>query len=69
MSTPSNNTNSANQQGDQNSAPINGTRNDQAAANTSTRNPQPNPTDINDVMRDATAEEKRRLGLDTFNSR
>jgi hypothetical protein len=69
MSTPSNNTNSANQQGDQNSAPTNGTRNDQVAANTSTRNLQANPTDISNIMRDATVEEKRRLGLDTFNSR
>jgi hypothetical protein len=69
MSTPSSNTDSANQQDHQNSTSINGTRNDQAAANTSTRNTQPNPTDINNVMRDATAEEKRRLGLDTFNSR
>lgn len=69
MSTPSNNTNFANQQGHQNVAPTNGTRNDQAATNGSTHNPQSNPTDINSVLRDATAEEKRTLGLDNFNSR
>jgi hypothetical protein len=69
MSTSSNNTGSANQQGHQNSASTNGTRNDQTAVNSSTHNPQSNPTDINNVMRDATAEEKRRLGLDNFNTR